>query len=377
MKSARTYDAYFIIMACWVWVGSLGLLCPSLLAQTQLEWQSSQALLKEAAIKPEGPGASPWLESSCRIITQSLRNPEQHQQLASLRASRKDLTPAADPIFLAAYGSKSKSEASSSYEIEKTMQNFLEKEAKSSAMPESLKKGLSFDFGTDHKEGPSPAIRKDPIRYGLILTSIEPSPTPFRLASISQYDEYSLIPYAPKADLHYRIGAIQSDSEEPQRAQWGGSQPDTDKLSKWKDLHFKAKLVPRGQMSAKQIAPPQSLSIDESRGYYSLEIQTSQIIHRDAILHRILIPLKDDLRLRQERDIHFHANRNTLENVYSRGALALNLDQFVVEKRYQSSLIYRKNLTSFELDTHLPNQSSKSQSLWQQQRWELKLERAF
>ncbi|MCX6130664.1 MAG: hypothetical protein NTX25_16595, partial [Proteobacteria bacterium] len=258
MRFAQTHHTYTLILACLLaWCGPT---CSFLMAQSSTGWLSSQSLLEQAAAKPAEPDTSPWLKSTCLIITQSLRNPEQHQQLASLQARNRDLAPAQDPIFLDAYGLKPKLEAASEYEISKTMQSFLEREAKTSAMPESMKKGLSFDFGTRDTPTPSPTTKSKNVRYGLILTSIEPSPIPFRLASIAHYDEYSLVPYAPKADLQYRVGAIYSENEETPRAQWNNSQPETDKLFKIPDLHFKAKLVPRGQMTAKQIVPPQSLS---------------------------------------------------------------------------------------------------------------------
>ena len=143
------------------------------------------------------------------------------------------------------------------------------------------------------------------------------------------------------------------------------------------DLNFRGKVLPRGAPSGKEVVPPQSLVLEQTQGLYSLELQTSKLVHKDALFHRFRLPLAGTMSLREERNEKMQRSRSTLENVYSNGPLALNIDYFTLEKRYQTGLIYQQSLTKIELYSHLPENFSAQGWTWKTHRYELKVQTAF
>ncbi len=345
-------------------------------AQSDEVWIESRPFLAESQ-NPQSPQGFLWVKSLYSTMTRSLANPEQHRQLADLQ-NRTGSKPQAGRLHsLSIHQNTALLATAAPGDVSRSLSTFLGREFKTSAMPDSLQKGFSFNLG-GASSGVA-AAAPSPVRYGLIVTGLEPNPESFRLASLPGqfHDEFALIPYAPKAKVHYKVGPLPEDSV------LHPSSPATPQInpssffSQLPDWQFRGKIASRGAPTASQILPPQSLTLEQTQGFYAMELQTSQLLHKDAMFHRFRLPLAGNMNFREERNDKFQKIRSTVENIYSHGPLALNLDYFGNEKRYQTGLIFQKALTRIELYNHLPESIAPTSGLWNQQRWELKLQTAF
>lgn len=345
-------------------------------AQSSEGWNDSRPLLGETPT----PMASQSFVFSAALygaIRRSLLNHEQHMQLLDLQ-SRRGTRPQ-DPRLRSISVDKLSSQitAARPTEVTRSMSTFLGREFKSNALPEALRTGISFNLGTSltSREVATPKA----LRYGLIVKNVEPSTESFRLAALptSTIDEYAMVPYAPKATIHYEIGPLMEEQDLAASAIPLGTTETTSWLKGLPEFQFRGRLAARGAPTANQIVPPQSILLEQTQGFYAVEVHTSQLIHKDALFHRIRMPLLGSMNLRQERNEKFKNTRSTLENIYVSGPLALNLDYFGLEKRYQTGLIYQKSLTRIEFYNHLPDNYSSQGGLWKTQRYELKVQKAF
>jgi hypothetical protein len=345
-------------------------------AQSAEVWIESRPFLAESQ-NPQSPQGFLWVESLYSAMTRSLANPEQHKQLADLQNRTGSKPQAARLHSLSIHQNTALLATAAPGDVSRSLSNFLGREFKTSAMPDSLRKGFSFTLGG--ASSGIPAAAPSPVRYGLIVTGLEPNPESFRLASLPRqfHDEYALVPYAPKAKIHYKVGPLPADSVLQSTSPAAPQINPSSFFSQLPDWQFRAKIASRGAPTASQILPPQALTLEQTQGFYTMELQTSQLLRKDAMFHRFRLPLTGNMNFREERNDKLQKTRSTLENIYSHGPLALNLDYFGNEKRYQTGLIFQKTLTRIELYNHLPESLGPSSSLWNQQRWELKLQKAF
>lgn len=355
----------------------LGLfLSPICQAQSADGWIDSRPLLVESP-RPVANHSFIFTKPLYGAVTRSLMNPEQHLQLLDLQARTGTKPQEVRPRSLSVYKLTANQTTAKPTDVTRSMSTFLGREFKSSALPETLRTGISFNVGTSSS---SPqAGTPQPVRYGLIVTSVEPSQESFRIAALPMHtlDEYALVNYAPKAKVHYKIGPLMNEQDpadstiplaRTESSSWTQGLP---------DFQFRGKVVARGAPTANQIIPPQAIIMEQTQGFYALEVHTSQLVHKDAVFHRIRVPLIGNMNLREERDEKFKKTKSTLENIYASGPLALNLDYFGLEKRYQTGLIYQNSLTRIEFYNHLPENFSTQGGLWKTQRYELKVQKAF
>ncbi len=346
-------------------------------AQGKDAWVDSKPYLVETQ-KPISPQSIPLVQSLYSAMTKSLINPEQHRKLADIQNRLGNKAQDGRLRSITILKQAPTGELNASAEVKRSVSSYFGREMKGSVVPEGMRKGFNFNLGV--KDQPTSAPQQNSVRYGLIVTGLEPHPEPFRLAAMSRSsnDEYALVPYAPKAQVRYSVGPLPVESQSLALSEMVASQPaSTDLLARLPDFQFTGKIVSRGAPSANQILPPQVLILEQTQGYYSMEMVTSQLVHKDALLHRFRLPLAGNMSLREERNDKFKKTRSTLENIYSNGPLALNLDYFGNDKRYQTGLIYQKSTTRIEFYNHLPQNFSLQSDLWQMQRWELKLQTAF
>lgn len=319
----------------------------------------------------------PWLQASLKLFTKSLTNAEQQRQVVGIQTRLGTSVQTDSRKFQDRIVTEKSADPKATVEVARAIRGSIERDLKTATLPQAWQKGLSFEFG---QKGPGilgKSAENTKLRYGLILTGIEPNSTPFRLASLVSGEEYHLVAYAPKASLHYKVGPIDYLPDQSIQPTLTSYEENLSWNSQLPELHFKAKIVPRGPITSGQYIPPQTLTFEQSQGFYTFEMQTSKLLHKEAIYHRFRLPLAKGMNFKQERNQNFLSQRNTLENIYAGHGFALNLDQFILEKRYQSTLTYRKNLTTIELYSHLPTRISENSHLWKEQRWELKLQRAF
>ncbi len=355
-----------------------GLFLSSLsLAQGADGWIDSRPYLVESP-RPEASQSLIFTKPLYQAITRSLVNPEQHRQLVDMQAKTGTKAQETRLRSLSVYKLTANISTARPTDVTRSMSTFLGREFKTSALPETFRTGIAFNFGTGSSQQDASAPR--PVRYGLIVKSVEPSDESIRLASLpmSMSDEYALVQYAPKAKVHYEIGPLMheqdvADSMIPLAL--------TESPSSWMpglpEFQFRGRIAARGAPTANQILPPQSILLEQAQGFYALELHTSQLLHKDAVFHRVRVPLAGTMTLREERNEKFKKTRSTLENIYVNGPLALNFDYFGLEKRYQTGLIYQKSVTRVELYNHLPEGFSSQGSLWKVQRYELKVQTAF
>jgi hypothetical protein len=355
----------------------LGLVLPSpCWAQSSDGWNDSRPFLVEAPAPMASQSfilAAPLYDA----ISRSLLNREQHVQLLDLQ-SRTGTRPLDTRLrSISVYKLSSQTTSARPTDVTRSMSTFFGREFKSTALPEALRRGISFNLGTSAAAREVAAPKA--LRYGLIVKNVEPSTESFRLAALpkSTIDEYAMVHYAPKATIHYEIGPLTDEQDladsaivlgETESSNWSKSLP---------EFQFRGRIAVRGAPTANQIMPPQSILLEQTQGFYALEVHTSHLVHKDAMFHRLRMPLLGSMNLRQERNEKFKNTRSTLENIYVNGPLALNLDYFGHEKRYQTGLIYQKSLTRIEFYNHLPENYSAQGGLWKTQRYELKVQKAF
>jgi hypothetical protein len=310
-------------------------------------------------------------------INRSLMNPEQHRQLLDLQTRTGTKAQEARLRSLSVYKLSSNLTTARPTDVTRSMSTFLGREFKTTAMPESLRTGFSFNIGGDSKD--QQVAASPTLRYGLIVKNVEPSTEDFRIAAVpmTMSDDYMLVQHAPKARIQYEIGPLMNEAELTDSSIPLAATESSGWLQGLPEFQFRGRIAARGAPTANQILPPQSILLEQSQGFYAIDIHTSQLLHKDAVFHRIRVPLAGTMTLREERNEKFKKTRSTLENIYVNGPLALNLDYFGLEKRYQTGLIYQRALTRIELYNHVPESFSAQGGLWKTQRFELKLQTAF
>ncbi|MDQ3233520.1 MAG: hypothetical protein M3Q07_17015 [Pseudobdellovibrionaceae bacterium] len=345
-------------------------------AQSADGWIDSRPFLVEGP-RPVASQSFIFTRPLYGAITKSLTNRDQHVQLLDLQGRTGTKPQDARLRSLSIYKLSSHITSAKPTDVTRSMSTFLGREFKSTALPESLRTGISFNIGGRAAQ-PETAATK-PLRYGLIVKNVEPSSESFRLAALpaTTIDEYALVHYAPKAKVQYEIGPFMQEQDLTDSNIPLATTESTTWLRGLPEFQFRGRVAARGAPTANQIVPPQSILLEQTQGFYALEMHTSQLIHKDAMFHRIRVPLAGTLHLREERNEQFKKTRSTLENIYVNGPLALNLDYFGLEKRYQTGLIYQHLLTRIELYNHLPENFSSQGSLWKTQRFELKVQTAF
>jgi hypothetical protein len=310
-------------------------------------------------------------------LTRSLMNHEQHMQLLDMQARTGTKPQEARLRSLSVYKLSANITTARPTDITRTLSTFLGREFKSSALPETLRTGMSFQIGNDSSHQQMATAR--PLRYGLIVKNVEPSEESIRIAAVpmNMIDEYALVQYAPKAKVHYEIGPLPHEPEVADSVIPIATAESSNWMKGLPEFQFRGRIAARGAPTANQILPPQSILLEQSQGFYALEIHSSQLLQKEAVFHRFRVPLAGRMTLREERDEKFKKTRSTLENIYVHGPLALNFDYFGLEKRYQTGLIYQKSLTRIELYNHLPENFSSQGGLWKTQRLELMVQTAF
>jgi hypothetical protein len=345
-------------------------------AQSPDGWIDSRPFLVESP-RPVAEQSLVFTKPLYGAITRSLMNPEQHMNLLDLQARTGTKPQEARLRSLSIHKLSSAVSTANPTDVTRSMSTYLGREFKSTALPESLRTGLSFNVGAGAEDEKTVAAR--PVRYGLIVKNVEPNPEQLRLASVpmTMSDDYMLVQHAPKARIQYEIGPLLHEAELADSSIPLAMTETADWLQSLPEFQFRGRIAARGAPTANQILPPQSILLEQSQGFYALDIHSSQLFHKDAVFHRIRVPLAGTMILHEERDEKFKKTRSTLENIYVNGPLALNFDYFGLEKRYQTGLIYQKSLTRIELYSHLPESFSAQGGLWKTQRYELKLQTAF
>ncbi|HET9237609.1 MAG TPA: hypothetical protein VFO10_10180 [Oligoflexus sp.] len=339
-------------------------------------WIDSRPFLIESP-RPVAEQSLIFTKPLFAAINRSLMNPEQHRQLLDLQARTGTKAQETRLRSLSVYKLSSNITTARPTDVTRSMSTFLGREFKSTALPESLRTGISFNIGGDSNDDQTSAHQ--PLRYGLIVKNVEPSPDDFRMASVpmTMSDDYMLVQHAPKARVQYEIGPLMHEAELTDSSIPLATAESSSWMQGLPEFQFRGRIAARGEPTANQILPPQSILLEQSQGFYAIDIHTSQLLHKDAVFHRIRVPLVGTMTLREERNEKFKKTRSTLENIYVNGPLALNLDYFGLEKRYQTGLIYQRALTRIELYNHLPEDFSTQGGLWKTQRFELKLQTAF
>ncbi|WP_141736651.1 hypothetical protein [Oligoflexus tunisiensis] len=345
-------------------------------AQSPDGWIDSRPFLVEGP-RPVAQQSFVFTKPLYEAITRSLMNPEQHLNLLDLQARTGTKPQEERPRSLSIHPLTSAIATAKPTDVTRTMTTFLGREFKSTALPEQLRTGLSFNIGGEDSKETVASHR--PLRYGLIVKNVEPSTESFRFAAVpmTMNEDYLLVQHAPKAKVQYEIGPLMPEQDLAESAIPLATTESTSWMNGLPAFQFRGRLAARGAPTANQILPPQSILLEQTQGYYALEVHTSQLLQKEAVFHRLRVPLLGSMTLREERDEKFKKTRSTLENIYVNGPLAVNFDYFGLEKRYQTGLIYQKALTRIELYNHLPEGFSEQDSLWKTQRFELKLQTAF
>jgi hypothetical protein len=346
------------------------------LGQSAQGWIDSRPFLIESP-RPVAEQSLIFTKPLFAAINRSLMNPEQHRQLLDLQTRTGTKAQEARLRSLSVYKLSANVTTARPVDVTRSMSTFLGREFKSTALPESLRTGISFNIGGDSKDEQIAAHK--PLRYGLIVKNVEPSTKDFRIAAVpmTMSDDYMLVQHAPKARIQYEIGPLMHEADLTDSSIPLAATESSGWMQGLPEFQFRGRIAARGAPTANQILPPQSILLEQSQGFYAIDIHTSQLLHKDAVFHRIRVPLAGTMTLREERNEKFKKTRSTLENIYVNGPLALNLDYFGLEKRYQTGLIYQRALTRIELYNHLPESFSAQGGLWKTQRFELKLQTAF
>jgi hypothetical protein len=345
-------------------------------AQSPDGWIDSRPFLVESP-RPVAKQSLIFTKPLYNALTRSLMNPEQHLNLLDLQA-RTGTKPQEERLSsLSIHKLTSAIPTAKPTDVTRTMSTFLGREFKSTAMPEQLRTGLSFNVGGDDSK--ETVAAHQPLRYGLIVKNVEPSTETFRFAAVpmTMNDDYLRIQHAPKAKVQYEIGPLMPEQDLADAAIPLATTESTSWLDGLPAFQFRGRLAARGAPTANQILPPQSILLEQTQGYYALEVHTTQLVKKEATFHRLRVPLAGTMTLREERDEKFKKTRSTLENIYVNGPLAVNFDYFGLEKRYQTGLIYQESHTRIELYNHLPEDFSEQGGLWKLQRFELRLHTAF
>lgn len=356
----------------------LNLACPAFVfAEESLEWQSTKPLLQQA--EPAAPQfSSPMLRSIRGIFLRSLTHPESLKAVVEIQNAKGNKPAAYTSSVLLPKGMANGENdiAGIRSEISKTMAKGVQRETKiTDFIPKEFIRNLTFKLGGSKAQ--APAAPQDQLRYGLILTDIEPSAHSLKLASINTDSDYEMLRYAGKADLRYQVGPLPAKEG---MSLYQMASPSVER--NWYDLdnlprmEFDGKLTPAGLPSAKSPLPPQLITLQQSQGYYSIEAKIEKTISPDSAIHRFRVPVYQSMNYREERNKDFEINKVTLENLYVRGPFSCNLEDQRIEKRYQAGLLYTKDSSRIELYTRA-DRNAIGDKFWPHHSWELKLETSF
>lgn len=337
-------------------------------------WHSSREILREA--RPLEPNRTlPFLAPLKDIFVRAFSNIEHAKELAKFESERvAPLNPRQKGVLLSvtpAFDTKQNDAVKKS--LGSSLRSFVEKEGKVDILPDSMRNGLNFDWGRKK----APAYPAPAPRYRLIVTNIEPDKDAPKLASVNA-DDYELLPYAGKADLHYAIGPVYDEPEVPiYRVGGSGSDSLWQTLTESPSLQFRGRIVPKGLGSDGKLTAAQIVKLEQLAGYYSLEAEIRDELSPAAATHRFRAPLPlGSALIGEDRDKDFRKIKTSLENIYSFHGFSLNVDHYQLEKRYQTGLMYRAGATQIEILTHIPEEAL-ADDFWPRHRWELKMESSF
>lgn len=345
-------------------------------AQTKSEWVSTQSLLEQPIPAPRETSI-PGLSDLRAILIRSLTNLENIKAVADIQTAKgtKPLSQSQSVLLPRELIVIEDQKSAIRTEVGSVIGKGAQKETKLDFIPDHFQKG--FRFSTAESKSPAPSAQADQLRYGLILTDIEPSPHSLRLASINTFNDYEILQFAGKADLRYKIGPIYPEADQ---SGFPAAAPPPSTQSSWMnrlpDPEFSGSVSPSGLPSGSEPIPAQLIKIEQSQGYYTFEAKLEKKLSPSTALHRFRAPIYQSMNLIDERDKDFKTSKLVLENIYSSGGISCNLEDYRSENRYQAGMIYTRDKSRLELFAHVPKAALEGK-FWPQHRWEIKLETSF
>lgn len=218
-----------------------------------------------------------------------------------------------------------------------------------------------------------------PVRYGLVLRSIEPSFDGARSAAVGEFRPEDLS-HAGKARPIWGIGPLEQEAMLPLYSTSYDDAP----ASGWEGFFaslprpdFSGKIVPKAAPSlGSGDLPPMLMTIDQAQGFYRLEYHTRSNFKKEAVLHAVSLPLYERVRMGQTLDESWTFQRTSVENVLNGiNGPRLNLHYLTTNEHYQSDLLYNFETTQFIFTTDAPHDWKPGQS--PDERYEFKIQRTF
>lgn len=341
------------------------------------EWQSSLPMLQQV-LPPQSDQTLPLMTSVREMVVRAFSNLEHAKEMAKIQSER--VAPIAarrrEVLVPESLTYQSDQENQVGKTLGTTVKNFIKKEGKIDIVPESLRSGLSFNFGKNHSRSTSSAPSAP--RYRLIVTNIEPDRSSIRFASVDSND-YELVQYAGKANFQYAISPVYDESNLPlhRSSEDASPRPLWQSLSDMPWLHFQGKITPKGFGPDGKLTPAQIIKLEQATGIYTFEAETGSDLSPATAIHRFRVPTPvGETKYGEDRDKDLKKIKTSLENIYSFNGFVVNLEHYHQERRYQAGLLYRAAATQLELYTHIPEDAF-DDDIWSRQRWELKLESSF
>jgi hypothetical protein len=234
--------------------------------QTPDGWIDSRPYLVESP-RPVAEQSLIFTRPLYEALTRSLMNSEQHLKLLDIQVRTGTKPQDARLRSLSIHKLSSNISTASPTDVTRSVSSYLGREFKSTALPESLRTGISFNLGQDSKNQNTAAPR--PLRYGLIVKNVEPSTEQFKLASIpmTMSDDFLLVQHAPKARVQYEIGPLMHEAELTDSVIPLTTTDSSDWITSLPEFQFRGRIAARGAPTANQIVPPQSILLEQSQGF--------------------------------------------------------------------------------------------------------------
>lgn len=218
---------------------------------------------------------------------------------------------------------------------------------------DQIRKGFNFKLSMDKSAPTAPASAPE-IRYGLIVSDIEPSAAP-GLASLGSSSDLGM-EYATPAHVVYTIDRI---DEQSGRKVFHDSSANTESFtnaptatSAWRnpstDVDVKVEAANTEESVSDKVTggalPGAKLTFSQADGFIATQIVTNSKLGKESVIHEFKLPIAGEANLSRKVDEHMKPLQTSINNMLvNPSAPKLNLFYLHTEERFKSELLVRRS----------------------------------